>query len=53
MKDLVFLLGSIALVGWIFVAGIAWQLRNPKANQATFITHFYEAMTFQKDPNFQ
>ena len=56
MKDIFVLLMRgvlILLVAWYVIAAITWQVRNPKANQMTIITHFGEAMTFTKNPNFQ
>jgi len=41
--------GQRALVALIFV----WQFRNPKANRATFWTHFGSAMLFEKVDKFQ
>lgn len=34
-------------------AFMAWQARNPKANQMTIFTHFRDALAWRKLPEYQ
>ncbi len=35
------------------IAGITWQIRNPKANRMTFFTYFTHVVSFEKLETFQ
>lgn len=43
----------VATLAFLMVAMAAWEIRNPKANRATFFTHFTDVVTFQRLPQFQ
>jgi len=52
LKEIPLIFAAI-LVVYIGIAGITWQVRNPKANQMTFWTHFVDAIKFKKLDKFQ
>jgi hypothetical protein len=52
IKYLFFVL-LVMCVLYLSVAGIAWKFRNPKANDATALTHFNDVIHFRKLATFQ
>ena len=46
MKKVINIIGAIFLV-WYCVAVVVWQVRHPKANDMTILTHIVEVMTFK------
>jgi len=48
-----FRLLSVLVIAFVGISVAAWEIRNPKANRATFYTHFKDVITFQKLQQFQ
>lgn len=43
----------ILILGYHWLSFAVWQIRNPKANSATFYTYYKDMITFNKISKFE
>lgn len=43
-------IAAALLILWFWLAGVTWNIRHPRCNSMTFITHLPKALLFQTEP---